>query len=232
MKRILLISLLGVVSVAAVASIFKLHNSAPASACYVNKEIPTTTSGFSGLNPKVFQLALTAYNCALKSGYKDPKHLLTVIDYTLPSTAKRLWVIDLTHKQVLFNTLVAQGKYTGGLMARYFSDKPESKESSLGLFLTESPYVGHDGYSLRINGLEPGFNDKALDREIVIHGAWYVSNAFAKREGRIGLSWGCPAVPKELVTPIINTIKDGTFLFSYFPDPNWLARSKFLHCGG
>jgi hypothetical protein len=92
--------------------------------------------------------------------------------------------------------------------------------------------VGHDGYSLRINGLEPGFNDKALDREIVIHGAWYVSNAFAKREGRIGLSWGCPAVPKELVTPIINTIKDGTFLFSYFPDPNWLARSKFLHCGG
>lgn len=198
--------------------------------CKVTSETPVSLSQAKNLNPQVLQLAMKAYNCALKSGYKDPKGLLTIIDYTLPSTEKRLWVIDLNKKVVLFNTLVAQGKHTGGLMARYFSDKPESLESSLGLFLTGQPYVGHDGYSLHLNGLEPGFNDKAAEREVVIHGAWYVSESFAQKMGRIGLSWGCPAVPENVVTPMINTIKGGTFLFSYFNNPEWLANSKFLNC--
>lgn len=199
-------------------------------ACKINAEAPTPLGSAQNLNPKVLSLALKAYSCAQALGYKDPHHLITIIDYTLPSTQKRLWVIDLQTKQVLFNTLVAQGKYTGGLMARYFSDQPQSKKSSLGLFMTQEPYIGHDGFSLRINGLEPGFNDKAESREIVIHGAWYVSESFARRVGRIGLSWGCPAVPKDEVKPIIDKIRDGTFLFSYYPDPTWLAKSKFLHC--
>lgn len=199
-------------------------------ACRVTGETPTPLGNARNLNPQVLNLAMKAYNCALRSGYKDPRQLITVIDYTLPSTQKRLWVIDLRHRQILFNTLVAQGKYTGGLLARYFSDKPESKESSLGLFLTGEPYVGHDGYALRLNGLEPGFNDKAASRDIVMHGAWYVSEAFARRMGRIGLSWGCPAVPKDEITPIVNTIKGGTFLFSYYPNPAWLKESRFLNC--
>lgn len=199
-------------------------------ACKINGEIPTLSGSAQNLNPHILDLAIKAYSCAQKAGYKDPRQIISIIDYTLPSTQKRLWVIDLQTRQVIFNTLVAQGKYTGGLLARYFSDRPESKKSSLGLFLTDGTYVGHDGYSLRIQGLEPGFNDKAEQREIVIHGAWYVSESFARRAGRIGLSWGCPAVPKEVVTPLINTVKNGTLLFSYYPDPTWLAKSRFLHC--
>lgn len=199
-------------------------------ACKVNQEVPTPLGLAKNLNPQVLDLALKAYTCAQKMGFKDTRNVLTIIDYSLPSSQKRLWVIDLAHKQVLFNTLVAQGKYTGDLFAKYFSDKPESKESSIGLFMTQEPYVGHDGYSLRINGLEPGFNDKAESREIVIHGAWYVSDSFLHRMGRIGKSWGCPAVPKDVVTPMINQIKGGTLLFSYYPNPQWLATSKFLHC--
>lgn len=224
MKRIILFSLLLGLTPFAKANFFLPL------ACKINSEIPSPLGQAKDLNPQVLSLALKAYTCALKTGYSDPRHILTIIDYTIPSSQKRLWVIDLAHKQVLFHTLVAQGKYTGDLVARYFSDKPESKESSIGLFLTGEPYVGHDGYSLHINGLEAGFNDKAEAREIVIHGAWYVSDSFAKRMGRVGLSWGCPAVPEDVVKPMIDTIKDGTFLFSYYPNPQWLASSKFLNC--
>ena len=211
-------------------TIFTPSNPSPL-ACQINAEIPTVEGLARNLNPKVLDLALKAYYCATQAGILNPRQVLSVIDYSLPSSEKRLWVIDLKHKTILFNTLVAQGKYTGGLIARYFSDRPESKESSIGLFVTQEPYVGHDGYSLKIRGLEAGFNDKAEQREIVIHGAWYVSESYVRRVGRLGLSWGCPAVPKEVVTPLINTVKDGTILFSYYPDPVWLATSKFLHCG-
>lgn len=205
----------------------------PALACRVNAEANPQSLGMgpvTNLNPKVLNLAMRAYNCARKMGYNDPRRILTIIDYTLPSTEKRLWVIDLQTRKVIFNTLVAQGKYTGDLYARYFSDQPQSKESSIGLFVTEQPYVGHDGYALRINGLDKGFNDKAEERDIVVHGAWYVSESFARRMGRIGKSWGCLAVPKDMITPMINQIKDGTLVFSYYPNPQWLAQSKFLHC--
>lgn len=202
-------------------------------ACRVGAEPSGSSLGMgpiTNLNPKVLDLALKAYTCARRMGFSDPRQILTVVDYTLPSTEKRLWVIDLQTKKILFNTLVAQGKYTGDLYARYFSDQPKSKESSVGLFVTEEPYVGHDGYSLRINGLDKGFNDKAESREIVVHGAWYVSESFIRRMGRLGKSWGCLAVPKDEITPMINQIKDGTLIFSYYPNPQWLATSKFLHC--
>lgn len=199
-------------------------------ACRAESSPSVPLSQAQNLNPKVLALALQAYHCAIKTGHPDPRHLLTIIDYSLPSTERRLWVVDLNKKQVLFNTLVAQGRFTGGLFARYFSDKPRSRASSLGLFETSNTYMGHNGYSMRLKGLEPGFNDKAEARDIVLHGAWYVSNSFAKHTGRLGLSWGCPAVAQVIARPMINLIKDGTLVFAYYPDSRWLSQSKFLHC--
>jgi hypothetical protein len=197
----------------------------------VNKDINTFVAETKELRPQVLQLAFKAYNCALQKGVKD-KQILTIIDYSLPSNTKRLWVLNLKNKRVLFNTLVAHGIMSGnkGGEALHFSDQPYSLESSMGLFVTNGTYFGHDGYSLKIKGLEKGFNDKAEQRHIIIHGAWYVSENVIKKYGRIGRSWGCPALDEQIVKPIIDTIKDGTILFAYFPDPKWLAQSAFLHC--
>lgn len=198
----------------------------------VNKDISTFVAETKELRPQVLQLAFKAYNCALRKGIKDDKQILTIIDYSLPSSIKRLWVLDLKNKTVLFNTLVAHGIMTGnkGGEAIHFSDQPHSLESSIGLFVTEETYCGHDGYSLKIKGLEKGFNDKAEQRHIIIHGAWYVSKNIIKKYGRIGRSWGCPALDEQVAKPIIDTIKDNTMLFAYFPNPKWLAKSTFLHC--
>jgi len=179
------------------------------------------------VNPRVWGLALKAYNNALKQGYIRQK-ILTVIDYSLPSSVKRMWVIDLTSQKVLYHTLVAHGKHTGGLFAKHFSDRPGSLASSIGTFITENTYMGSKGYSLRLKGLEPGFNDKAKSRAIVMHGAWYATQDFARHHGRLGLSWGCPAVAPTLAKPIINQIKNGSLVFAYFPDSQWLQKSRFL----
>lgn len=180
------------------------------------------------LRPSVLKLALKAFFNARQQGIES-KPVLTVIDYSLPSTAKRMWVLDLDNKKVLFNNLVAHGKGSGTNYAKYFSDRGGSLQSSLGLFLTEDTYSGHDGYSLKIKGLEDGFNDKAEARKIVMHGAWYVNENYAAARGRLGLSWGCPAVDKKLAAPIINTIKNGSLMFAYYPDANWLQKSKFIN---
>lgn len=179
------------------------------------------------VNPKVWNLALKAYRNALHRGYIRQK-ILTVIDYSLPSSVKRLWVVDVDRQKVLYHTLVAHGKHTGGLFAKYFSDKPGSRASSIGTFLTENTYFGSNGYSLRLRGLEPGFNDQAKSRAIVLHGAWYATQDFAKHHGRLGLSWGCPAVSPQLAMPIINNIKNGSLVFAYYPDSKWLQKSRFL----
>lgn len=198
----------------------------------INKDINTFVAQTQQLRPQVLQLAFKAYNCALQKGIKDDKQILTVIDYSLPSDIKRLWVLDLKNRKVLFNTLVAHGLMSGnkGGEVLHFSDQPHSLESSMGVFVTNGTYFGHDGYSLKIRGLEKGYNDKAEERHIIIHGAWYVSENVIKKYGRIGRSWGCPALDQQIVKPIIDTIKDGTILFAYFPDPKWLTQSTFLHC--
>jgi hypothetical protein len=180
-------------------------------------------------NPKVIGLALAATECATAKG-EPPSDRLAVIDYSLPSTEPRLWVFDLARRKLLFRELVAHGRNTGENLARKFSNRPESLESSLGLFRTLGTYVGHNGYSLRMDGLEPGTNDHALDRALVIHGAAYVSSANASRNGRIGRSWGCPAVRKAVAKPLIDTLKGGQYVFSYYPDPRWLSRSPYLKC--
>ena len=155
---------------------------------------------------------------------------LTVIDYSLPSASPRLWVFDLRSGQLLFKELVAHGRNSGDGAATRFSDVMGSRQSSLGLFRTADAYVGHNGYSLRLDGLEPGFNSQARERAIVMHGAKYVDAAVASASGHVGRSWGCPALREAVAQRVIDTVRGGGVIFSYYPDPAWLTTSKYLHC--
>jgi len=183
-----------------------------------------------GIKPSVFDLALGAASCAVQAGAAIAPATLTVIDYSLPSTARRMWVYDLSARRLLFEELVAHGSGSGDNFARAFSNTPESHQSSLGLFVTDQPYVGKNGYSLRLEGLDLGFNDRARDRAIVIHGAPYVSEVFARAQGRIGRSWGCPAVRDGIARELIDRVRGGGLVFAYYPDPRWLAQSRFVQC--
>lgn len=156
------------------------------------------------------------------------KPLLTVIDFTLPSTEKRLWVIDVDKQEIVLNTVVAHGRNSGELIAERFSNTPESYQSSVGFYKTAETYQGKHGYSLRLDGLEKGFNDKARDRAIVIHGADYAREEFAKITGRLGRSLGCPALPTELSAKVIDLIKNGSLLFIFGKDQNYLTKSPLL----
>ena len=189
------------------------------------------TKAAPGANPRVIALALQASRCTVARGM-PPASRLAVIDYSLPSTKERLWVFDLDNRTLLFNELVAHGRNSGDNLATRFSNADESLSSSVGLYRTMSPYSGHNGYSLRMQGLEPGFNDHALERAIVIHGASYVSADMARQHGRIGRSWGCPAVRTAVAHRLIDTLKEGQLVFSYYPDPRWLGSSAYLNCGG
>jgi hypothetical protein len=152
--------------------------------------------------------------------------MLTVIDFTMPSTQKRLWIIDPEKGEVLLNTVVAHGRNSGGLMAESFSNKPESYQSSLGFYKTAETYQGKHGYSLRLDGLEKGFNDQARNRAIVIHGADYAREEFAKTVGRLGRSLGCPALPSELSAKAIDLIKNGSLLFIFGKHSEYLDKSE------
>ena len=181
-------------------------------------------------NPKVLQLALEARACAAASLGQSAAPRLAVIDYSLPSTKPRLWVFDLEQNKVLFHEVVAHGQGTGENMAVHFSNKDGSHQSSIGLFRTADTYTGHNGYSLRMQGLEPGTNDAAMARAIVMHGAPYVNVKMAQSKGRLGRSWGCPAIRPEIAHQIIDSLKNGQMIFSYYPDSNWLAKSPFINC--
>jgi len=187
---------------------------------------PKLTS--SGPSPKVLDLALGAASCAIGSGLVNQPKTLTVIDYSLPSTERRLWVLDLTNGETLYHELVAHGQGSGGDLATQFSNTPDSHQSSLGLFVTADTYVGRNGYSLRLDGLDAGFNDNARERAIVIHGAPYVSEAVAKAQGRLGRSWGCPALGDDVARDVIERIKGGNLVFAYYPDRAWLNGSPLL----
>lgn len=163
-----------------------------------------------------------------KLGKDLKKPLLTVIDFTLPSTEKRLWVIDVEKREILLHSVVAHGRNTGELMATNFSNTPESFQSSLGFYKTAETYQGKHGYSLRLDGLEKGFNDQARARAIVIHGADYAREEFAKTTGRLGRSLGCPALPPELSAKVIDLIKDGSLLFIYGNDSKYLSQSTLV----
>ena len=185
----------------------------------------------SGISPDVLHLATTAVSCAVNSGDIERPRTLTIIDYSLPSTDPRLWVFDTTTGKLLFRELVAHGRNTGENMATRFSDTMNSRQSSLGLFVAADTYVGSNGYSLRLDGLEPGFNGRARERAIVMHGAPYVDPSLAKQQGRIGRSWGCPALREAVAREVIDTVRGGGVVFSYYPDDQWLTSSRFLNCG-
>ncbi len=165
-------------------------------------------------------------------GYKklnnNKNNLLTIIDFNLPSTEKRMYVLDLSKKEVLYVTHVAHGRNSGGNIATSFSNKNGSYQSSLGFYRTAETYNGGNGYSLRLDGLEKGINDLARPRAVVIHGADYCNEDFIKSTGRLGRSYGCPALPQELNKPIINTIKDGSLIFIYADKPDYYASTKVL----
>src|SRR5437763_2550781 len=181
-----------------------------------------------GLKLDVLKMAVDAANKAAGQGLVARKNLLTVIDYSLPSTEPRLFVFDLAARKLLFRELCAHGKNSGDVMTNFFSNEPGSEATSLGLFVTADAYTGHNGYSLRLKGLEEGINDMAWDRAIVMHGAYYVSKEAIRVLGRLGKSWGCPAIPTEVAHKIIDRIRGGTAVFAYYPQKRWLTTSAFL----
>jgi len=190
-------------------------------------------SGPGAIDQRVFELALGAANCAVQMGKIADPSTLTVIDYSQPSTKKRLWVVDLHTHELLFEELVAHGQGSGSNMATLFSNDAETHQSSIGLFETKNTYIGKNGYSLRLEGLENGFNDHAMERAIVIHGAPYVSEAIAQTQGRLGRSWGCPALRETVARELIDRVKETGLVFAYYPDPKWLGTSQFLgNCVG
>jgi len=178
---------------------------------------------------EVLDAARRAYDCGRAQGhFQSP--LLTVIDYSLPSTEPRLWVLDLDAGKVLFHELVAHGLHSGDDRTVAFSNVSGSKMTSLGLFRTAETYIGKHGHSLRLDGLEPGFNEAARERAIVMHGADYVDPDIIPKLGRLGRSWGCPAVRREVSDAIIERIQGGTALFAWYPHHEWLGSSAFLRC--
>ena len=181
------------------------------------------------IDPAVFELALGAAECAVKSGAIDNPSTLTVIDYSQPSTTRRLWVFDLHTQALLYEELVAHGKESGDNMATRFSNELNSHQSSLGLYLMEDTYVGRNGYSLRLRGLDEGFNDRAYERAIVMHGAPYVNDDIGRTMGRLGRSWGCPALREGVARAVIDRVKGTGLLFAYYPDSEWLKSSKYLN---
>jgi L,D-transpeptidase-like protein len=220
---VLSLSMATVVGVAA-------ESSATASAAGASRE--ATVRAFSSvpsLDTGVLRMALDAAACARDKGAITNDRLLTVIDYSKPSTEERLWVLDLQSERVLYQELVAHGQGSGENLATKFSNEDGSHQTSLGLFRTADTYVGSNGYSLRLDGLEPGVNDNARDRAIVMHGAPYVNEATSKVVGRLGRSWGCPALRPAVARSVIDTIKAGSLVFSYYPDKQWLKSSTFLN---
>ncbi len=180
-----------------------------------------------GISPAVLDAAVAAYRKVDSEG-RVQKQVLTIIDYSQPSTLRRLWVVDMATGKVLFHELVSHGKNSGWDKPTKFSNVNGSLMSSVGVFVTGDTYVGKHGRSLYLDGLEPGFNDQARARAIVMHAADYATETFAKKEGRLGRSWGCPALDPAVAPKLIDTIAGGSVVFSYYPDDAWLTTSKYV----
>lgn len=179
------------------------------------------------LDKAVLSKALMAFSNAQDEGI-TASPVFTIIDYSKPSNKPRLWIFDLEYSELLYEELVSHGQGSGDLYARQFSNEPGSWQSSLGLFITENTYYGRNGYSLRLEGLEQNINHLAKERAIVFHGADYADPNFVQRYGRLGRSHGCPVVSKAVNRELIDTIKDGSLVFIYYPERTFLAESEFL----
>ncbi len=182
-----------------------------------------------GLSQEVFLLALKGHDKLEKEEKLQNSAILTIVDFSQSSKNKRFYVIDLEHKILLFNTYVAHGRNTGDEYAVHFSNKAGSYQSSLGFYVTKEEISGSSvGLSLILNGVEKGFNDNALRREIIIHGADYATENFIRRTGRLGRSFGCPSLPPDQIKPVVETIREGTCLFIYHKDEKYLSQSTLL----
>ena len=183
-----------------------------------------------GLSFEVFRLALTGHSKLLADGQLKKTGIITIVDFSQSSTRKRMYVIDLLNKTLLFNTYVAHGRNTGEEYAENFSNESGTHKSSLGFYITEFPVMGATvGLSLIIKGVEKGFNDKALQRAIIMHGADYATEDFIRKNGRLGRSYGCPSIPPDLIKPVSDTLKGGSCMFIYHPDSIYLRKSSILN---
>jgi hypothetical protein len=180
------------------------------------------------LNQDAFRYAFRGYLRLREAGLVTRDKYLTIIDYSLPSTQKRLFLIDMDSASLVCKCLMAHGRNSGGLYARHFSNRLHSHQSALGFYLTGETYQGGHGYSLLLNGVDTGFNETARARAIVIHGAGYVSDDYIRKYGRLGRSWGCPSLPPGLNAGIIDRIKEGSVLFAYYPDAEYLEHALVL----
>lgn len=185
----------------------------------------------NSLSYEAFQFAVEGFIKLQQENKLKNDSLLTIIDYYKPSSEKRLFIIDLKNQRIIEKSLVAHGKKTGALYAKTFSNIPGSLKSSLGFFVTEQTYYGKHGYSLRIKGMEPGINSNASQRDIVFHGANYVSNTYINLYGRLGRSFGCPALPPDKNREIINLIKNRACVFVFYPSKKYLQQSSFIEAG-
>ncbi|HTR30942.1 MAG TPA: murein L,D-transpeptidase catalytic domain family protein [Puia sp.] len=183
----------------------------------------------SGLNRKAFEAAWTGYYKLKKKGLLRRTNVLTIADFSQSSSNQRLYVIDVRNRRLLYRTFVAHGINSGQEYASAFSNRMESCKSSLGFYITSGTYYGFNGLSLRIQGVDKGFNDNAARRAIVIHGASYVSTRILRKYGVMGTTYGCPAIPDEMTTQIIPVVKNGTCFFIYYPSKKYLAQSPVLN---
>ncbi len=183
----------------------------------------------SGLSQKAFEYGLIGYYKMRKRGLLHRSDILSICDFSQSSSNKRMYVIDVRNHKLLYRTYVAHGINSGEEYANSFSNRPESCKSSLGFYVTRKTYMGSNGLSLRIDGVEKGFNDMANRRNIVIHGASYVSQRILHKYGVMGTTFGCPALPEEMSTQIIPVVKDGTCFFIYYPSKKYLEKSAVIN---
>ena len=182
-----------------------------------------------GFSRDVFNLAMKGFDHMLRKGLVSTDSIISIVDFTKSSRERRFVVVDLKTMTVLFNSVVAHGRNTGGEFARKFSNRSSSNKSSLGFYVTREPYIGSNGYSLKLEGHDRGFNDNALRRAIVMHPAEYANESAIGRKGFLGRSWGCPALPEQISKPVIDKIKNGNLLFLYYPDKKYLSHSEILN---
>jgi hypothetical protein len=228
LKKILSVLFLMIqVSLVGTNGIIEDHNS------IVTKTVDQVLFSQAAVNPefpslKLLQTALAGYEMLIEKHFVNRPEVITIVDFSLPSDKERLWVLDLISGKLLFHCLVAHGRNSGDLMAETFSNTPGSFASSPGFYVTGETYVGKHGLSLILDGLETGINDKAREREIVVHGADYVSADFIKNYGRLGRSLGCPAIPEKLSKELIESIEGGSCFFIYAPDKSYTSNSQII----
>jgi hypothetical protein len=183
----------------------------------------------AGLSETAFEYAWRGYHNLVKRGSVRKRSVLSIADFSQPSSEKRMYVIDIRHRRLLYRTYVAHGQNSGAEYAETFSNEPESFKSSLGFYVTKTTYVGKNGLSLRLDGVDNGYNDQAMKRNIVLHGCTYVGEEYLENFGSTGTSLGCPALPVAISAQIIHTVKGGSCLFIYHPTQDYLDHSVVIN---